>query len=138
PLPCRRIVSCAGRDLPVLGNGHFTLHRRDRGAVNRQVRPGGDDRLPAWRPAPSTAMRRGRGAARRQVCHRRGARFHCAEFRSMPATATRPTAAPDQPALGTSRSRVPPLLPVWVPLISAAIISGAVLAWMFPPGAAEG
>lgn len=56
----------------------------------------------------------------------------------MPATATRPTAAPDQPALGTSRSRVPPLLPVWVPLISAAIISGAVLAWMFPPGAAEG
>jgi hypothetical protein len=28
---------------------------------------------------------------------------------------------------------VPPLLPIWLPLVVAAIASGAVLAWLFPP-----
>ncbi len=33
-----------------------------------------------------------------------------------------------------NRARVvPPLLPIWLPLIVAAIVSGGLLAWMFPP-----
>lgn len=63
-------------------------------------------------------------------------RVHAHSFSQV--TAPAPAARPTPPAIQPVRSVVSPLLPVLLPLVLAAIVLGAVFAWLFPPAAGDG